>query len=395
MPESSRLYTPTFWTACAIHFTGGMSLAMFVLFPLFIRSHGGDELTIGLVLGTGMAASVALRPTIGTLLDRAGRRRVLLWAGALNVVSYPPFLLLRAPGPALYALATFHLVVHGALFAAYFTYAADLVPAARRAEGIAMFGVAGMATNGLGPTLGEALIARAGWPAFFLVAAGFAAISTALSSRVAARGPRATAVEVPATLPAGILRAAAHTIRHGGLARVLVVTILFGAGINAAFYFVAPFTRAVGLAHAAPFFAAYATTTIVLRIGSRRVLDRLGPHRVSVPAFAVFAAGLALLCLVPHAGALVAAGIACGAGHGTLFPVLNALAVSRTPAHLHGTTVSLYTAAMDLGAVVGTPVCGALAQAFGYRTMFATIALTSVLALTLMRSDARRGAPGS
>jgi len=389
--ESSRLYTSTFWTACAIHFTGGMSLSMFLLLPLFIRALGGEELLIGLVLGVGMAASVALRPTIGTLLDRAGRRRVLVWAGLVNVASYPPFLLLRSTGPALWALATLHLVVHGALFAAYFTYVSDLVPPARRAEGIAIFGVAGMATNGLGPALGEALTARGGWTAFYLAATAFAAVSAALSSRVAPGGPRASAHEVPATLPAGILRAAAQTIRHGGLAPVLVVTILFGAGINAAFYFVAPFTRAVGVAHAAPFFAAYASTTIGLRIGSRRVLDRLGPHRVAVPAFAVFAAGLAALTVVPRPGALLVAGIACGAGHGTLFPVLNALAVSRTPPHLHGTTVSLYTAAMDLGGVVGTPLCGALARLFGYRTMFAAVALASVLAVTLMRADARRG----
>src|SRR5207249_5078904 len=50
-----RLYTRTFWIACAIHFTGGMSMGMFLLLPLFIRALGGDKLTIGLVLGTGLA----------------------------------------------------------------------------------------------------------------------------------------------------------------------------------------------------------------------------------------------------------------------------------------------------------------------------------------------------
>src|SRR5213078_3617760 len=121
-----RLYTRAFWIACAVHFTGGMSMGMFLLFPLFVRALGGDELTIGLVLGSGLAVSVGLRPTVGALLDRLGRRRVLLAAGT---------------GPWLYLLATLHLVVGGALFASYFTYAADLVPAGRRVEGIAIFGV--------------------------------------------------------------------------------------------------------------------------------------------------------------------------------------------------------------------------------------------------------------
>jgi hypothetical protein len=166
--------------------------------------------------------------------------------------------------------------------------------------------------------------------------------------------------------------------------------VLFGAGINAAFYFVAPFTRDLGIARAAPFFASYASATIFLRAFGRRLPDRVGPHPIAVPAFAVFAAGLVALCLLPLPGVLVAAGIACGAGHGSLFPVLNGLAVTRTPPRFHGTVVSLYTAALDGGAVLGTPLCGALAHAAGYRVMFATMALASLGGLVLMVRDRRR-----
>src|SRR5439155_1281307 len=190
-----RLYTRAFWIACAVHFTGAMSMGMFLLFPLLVRALGGDELTIGLVLGTGLAVSVALRPAVGALLDRLGRRRVLLGAGVMNVASFPPFLLLGGTGPWLYLLATFHLVVTGALFP------------------------------------------------------------------------------------------------------VMAATVLFGAGINAAFYFVAPFTRDLHIARAAPFFAAYATTTIALRVFGRRLPDRMGAHPIAVPSFGIFALGLAALCL--------------------------------------------------------------------------------------------------
>src|SRR5262249_16733136 len=84
---------------------------------------------------------------------------------------------------------------------------------------------------------------------------------------------------------------------------------------------------------------------------------------------------------LPVPGMLVAAGIACGAGHGSLFPVLNGLAVARTPARLHGVVVSLYTAALDAGAVLGTPLCGAIARAAGYRLMFALMAAASAAGL--------------
>jgi MFS family permease len=379
------LYTRAFWTAWAIHFTGAMSHAMFVLFPLYVLRLGGDELLIGLLLGVSLAFSVALRPLVGVLLDRLGRRRVLLGASLLNALSFPPFLLADDTGPLLWVLTVVHMILGGALFASYFTYAADVIPSGRRIEGLAIFGVAGMAPNGLGPALGETLIAEQGFAALFLAATVFGLVSFVLATLVPPR-------------EAGRERLPVHPPASGGrtllssLVPVLAATILFGAGINAAFFFVAPFTRELGIARAAPFFIAYAATTVTLRILGRRVLGRMGTHRVAIPAFAVFAVGLAGICLFPLPGSMVLAGMACGAGHGSLFPVLNALSVSRAPAHLHGVVISVHTAALDLGGVLGTPICGALARVLGYRAMFSTVAGGALCGLAIMLWDRARRA---
>ena len=89
----------------------------------------------------------------------------------------------------MYVWVTLHAVVWGALFASYFTYAADLTPPERRAEGIAVFGVFGLAPNGIAPMLGEAIIARWRLPAFLLTASGFAVLSVALTTLVPVRRP--------------------------------------------------------------------------------------------------------------------------------------------------------------------------------------------------------------
>ena len=233
--------------------------------------------------------------------------------------------------------------------------------------------------------VGQAVIARAGYPPFFLVATAFAALSFALVLLLPES--RRAAVPAPST---GVARDMMRTVLHGGLLRLMVATVLFGVGMTVAFYFVAPYTRVLGLDRATPFFAAYATTTIALRILGRRLLGRLGTHRIAAPVFAVFALGLATLCALPAPGILVLAGVACGAGHGSLFPILNALTVARTPPHLHGTAVGLYTGALDLGAVVGMPAAGAVAQAAGYRTMFALTALACLGGLAIIVHDHRR-----
>jgi MFS family permease len=370
-----------------VHLTGALSLAMFLLVPLLVRGLGGSDLTIGLVLGVSTAASVATRPLVGLLLDAAGRRPVLLAAGALNVLSWLPFIALRTAGPWLFLCATAHAVVWGALFAAYFTYAADLTPASRRAEGIAVFGVFGMAANGLGPVLGEALIAWQGFPAFFLAAAGFGLVSLALTTLVPARPQALRASDAE---PHAGVRSLRDAATQPGMPLVLAVTVVLGVAIDAAFFFVAPFTRDVGLERSGPFFASYAATSIVIRLVGRRALDVLGPHRVSYPAFAIFGLGLAGLSLLPAPGVLVLCGAACGVGHGSLFPVLNALAIARAPARYQGTVVSLHTAALDLGAVVGTPLCGLLAERAGFPVMFKVVAIACLAGLVLMAVDPAR-----
>lgn len=384
MTAADPLYTRAFWTAWVIHFTGAMSHGMFLLFPLYVRALGGDELLIGLLLGVSLAVSVAVRPLVGVLLDRLGRRRVLLWASALNAASFVPFLGVHEPAAALWLFTIAHMILAGALFTSYFTYAADVIPAGRRVEGLAIFGVAGMAPNGLGPALGETLIAASGFPAFFFAATAFGLASFALASLVPPRDPAASRAPRPPASGGRTLLAS--------LLPVLAATILFGAGITAAFFFVAPFTRELGIERAAPFFTAYAATTVALRIFGRRVLGRMGTHRVAVPAFGLFAVGLAGICVFPLPGSMILAGMACGAGHGSLFPVLNALSVSRAPAHLHGVVISLHTASLDLGGVLGTPICGAIARAWGYRAMFATVAAGALCGLAIMLWDRRRRA---
>ena len=385
MSAAPALYTRTFWIAWAVHLTGGTSLAMFVLLPLFVRSLGGSDALSGLLLGVGAVASVAARPLVGRLLDRVGRRRILWGSTVANAISYLPFIAVGRIGTALWVFTLVHFVLWGALFATYFTYAADLAPPARRTEGIAIFGVAGLLSSGIGPALGEVVLDHGGYPGLFLVAAAFGLLSLVFVAMLPSDESRP---HVEHASP-GVAAHLGQTLAQRGLVRALAATFLFGVAINATSFFVAPWTRAVGVERAGPFFLAYAVTAAGIRVLGRRMLNRIGPHAVAIPAFAIFAFGLVVLGFLPAPGVLLLSGIACGTGHGTLFPVLNVLAITRAPPGVTGSAVGLYTGALDLGAVVGTPICGALAQTVGYPAMFGVVALGSIAGLVLLARDPR------
>jgi predicted MFS family arabinose efflux permease len=373
-----KLHTPIFWYACGVHFTGAMGLAMFILFPLYVRALAGSEWTIGLITGVGYVAAVLARLPLEPLLDRLGRRGVLVGAGALHVAGCLLFLTTASLGVWLVVVTVIHGIAAGVLFAAYFIYAADIVPAERRAEGTAVFGLAGLLANGLAPALGERVIRRGGFGAFFLVAAGWAAVSFVMSFRLVEAGRLAGTA-------ARLQRSIVRVVRDHGLGPIMLTTLTFGVGVTSVFTFLAPFAATLDLGSVGGFFACYAGAAALVRTVGGRLPDAIGLRRVLLPALALLGTGLfGLIGAGRHPAVLPAAGAACGAAHGYIFPILNALAVARAPREAWGAVVSLYTAMFDLGSVIGAPVLGAIALALGYQAMYLAAAAIGIAGFLIM-----------
>jgi len=367
------LFTRRFWLACGMHFSGAMALSLYILFPLFIRSLGGSEFSIGLYAGVTGAAAVAARIPLGFLLDTYGRRRVLALAGLLHVAAWIGFLTVATLGAHLLLLVLAYGVASGSLFASYFTYASDIVPVSRRAEGIAMFGIWGMLPNGLGPWLGEMVIGRKGFPIYFTIAAGFALVSLCISQLLPEIAP----------LTGGEHRdgsSSARSVPWRALFFLLSTTFIFGAAVNSIFTFLAPFAHTHGRGNVGGFFLSYALAAVAVRVLTGRLPDRLGLRRILIPSLFLYAAGTLLLPHVEHSLALVLVGMMCGTGHGYAFPILNVLIVQQVTAAQRGRAVSWFTAMFDLGNTLANPLLGALAEWAGYSVMFTASGLGILLA---------------
>jgi MFS family permease len=165
----------------------------------------------------------------------------------------------------------------------------------------------------------------------------------------------------------------------------MVATLTFGISITSVFTFLAPFAAAHEIGGVGSFFACYAAAAALVRIIGGRLPDAIGLRRVLLPALALLAVGiLGLVGAGRHSGLLPPLGAACGAAHGYVFPILNALAVSRAPRGAWGAVVSLYTAMFDFGGVVGGPILGAIALALGYPAMYLAAAVSAGIGLLVM-----------
>ena len=124
MPNET-LFTRRFVLCWLANLAQCMAFSLFLHFPGFLKEIGASGVQIGWISGIAAIVSIAVRPTLGAVMDRRGRRGVIVWGSVLNVVVISLYLTVEDIGPWLYIVRAAHGLSEAMLFTAFFTYAAD------------------------------------------------------------------------------------------------------------------------------------------------------------------------------------------------------------------------------------------------------------------------------
>ena len=367
MPDDRLLTRPVLLCAAA-NFLQALCFNLYLHLPGFLHGLGADEVTIGLLSGLTAVAAIAARPPVGRAMDARGRRGVILVGGVLNTVVCALYVGVHSIGPALVFVRIFHGLAEAMLFSALFVLAADYIPASRRTEGIALYGVSGILPISLGGLLGDAILARGSYPVLFATSAAFAALSLLVSLPLRDRPRPPHHDDVPSR---GFAAAAAQR----DLLPLWFIGTVFATALSAVFTFVTTFVIETGIGSVGLFFSFYSGAAVVLRLCFGWLPERVGPKAVLFPALACLAAGLVALAAATSGREVAVAGILCGLGHGFTFPILSGLVVARAREAERGAALGLFTALFDVGVLIGGPAFGAVIQAAGYPAAYATAAV--------------------
>lgn len=366
---------PTLWTrpfalGFAANFAHGLAFHGYVHLGGRLEQLGADELEIGIVVATMSAAAIAARPTVGRVLDTHGRRLVLLVGSVAHIVATLGYLAIDDLGPLLYLVRILHGLADAMLFSVLFTIAADVVPKARRTEGIAMFGISGMIPLSLAGWLGDTVLARGGdYDLLFAITAGAAVVGTIAGWWL----PDSRPDPAEGTEPA---RSYFRAISDPHLRPLWMIGFCFALAVASYFTFLKTFvTSSEGAGTVGGFFAAYTIAAIGLRLGLGWLPDRIGARPTLLPAVVCTALGTLLLAHAHHASLVLVAGVLCGVGHGFTFPILSALVVARAQPSERGTALASFTALFDLGLLVGGPLLGLVLELSSYASMFTVAGL--------------------
>ena len=357
------LFTRGLTLAFAANFLQGTAFNLFLNLPGFLVGLGASKTEIGVIWGITAASAIAVRPTVGRIMDQRGRRTIFLLGGVLNVLVCGLYLTVSAIGPWIAIIRILHGLSEAMLFSGLFTDAADRIPVSRRTEGIAIFGISGLLPISVGAALGESIEQHLGYGALFVAGAVLAGLSLLVSLPLRDVG-RCEGDD--AETPHGFLDA----LGQPDLRPLWIATAVFATALAAPFTFMKPFVAEVGLGSMATFFNAYSLSGVLLRLLFAGLPDRIGPKRALYPAMATLASGFVLLTCATRSAHVLAAGVLCGLGHGMTFPILMGLVVSRARDADRGAAMAIFTALFDLGMLIGGPAFGLLIDVRGYQAAF-------------------------
>jgi len=366
------LLTPRFLVLCLASLGYFTALgSTWPVVPAFVEHDlGGGGVAVGLSVGAFGFSAALLRPLIGPLGDRRGRRFLLV----LGSVGVATSLLLLIPATSVAMVVAARLVLgmgEAAFFIGVTSAIQDLSPDDRRGEATSYFTVTLYLGLAVGPAIGEWLMEAGGVDRAFLVAAGLGLVPVLLSA--AAPGRPTDPPEVP------LLRWRLHraALRPG---LMLFVGLLAYSGFLA---FTALHATDMGIDSTGRVFALFAAIVVLVRLFGARLPDRLGALTTTRLSMGFTSAGMLVIGLWTEPTGVVVGVVVTAIGQCFLFPALFTLVVERAPDTERGHAIGSFSVAFDLAMAIGGFLVGAVVALTDRPGGFVFCAVVAALALTL------------
>lgn len=352
------------------------NLAFFLLYNRYLEGLGANKTQIGFYMGVFALGAVMVRPTVGSAVDRYGRKRIIYIGLSLMILATAAYFPLREINWTILAVRMLHGAGFGCYITAIFTAVTDDAPATRRSKVIAVFGLSGMVTFGVIPIVGEFIIARFDFRVLFAIALAALAASLTIALFVKARGPEKA--DSPSAGYIGLLSQAELLIPLSAL-------FVFCTGVGSLMNFIAVYleSKGIGIGY---FFLASSTAGMIVRLGFGHLADVYGRRRVAVPSFAVGAVALFWLGMFDLPWELVVCGLLWGVGIGLAAPAVGASIVDGVKPQDRGKGLALFTASFDLGIMTGSFAFGGIAERYGYSRMYLVASAAVLLSAVIARS---------
>jgi len=369
------------WTKSFILMTVGMFYlftAFYMLYPtlpLFIKEIGGDESQVGLAMGAFMLSSVIVRPFVGGLLDRFGRRPFIIWGLLFFTVAMYMYNWIGGI-VVLMVLRILHGLTWAVSTTAISTAVTDLIPSTRRGEGMGWSGMSMTLAMAIGPIFGLWVTQNLSYHSLFLFAVVLSAAALALTFGAKMNFKPQTRARKIELFEKSVLPLTTS---------VFLLFIAYG-GITS---FVPLFADSIKV-NSGTFFLVYAATLVLIRPFAGKLSDRYGETFVIVPSLVITIFALIVLSLSTNLFGLILSAVMYGIGFGSAQPALQAATIRIVSPERTGAANASYSTGADLGIGLGAIILGWVSQYTSYQILFTVSAVSVALSLLMFTFFAKR-----
>ena len=351
-------------------FTGTATQMVNPLISQYAVSLGASLTLAGTIVGIMSGISMVLRPVSGAACDLLNRKHVMIFSGLVTAISYAGYLLFNNI-PAIIICRILQGLSFSFVGVARTAYATEYMPKDRMGEGISITTFGLVLSQAIGPNVGIWVSDNWGYRACFLVALLLSLTGSILLIIQPYKNKR-DAIAVSRIKLNNLV--AVDVIPYALFTGVIYINFQLGNS------FVVLVGEERGIANVGFYFTTFSACTLIIRLLSGRVLDKLGLSVILFPAFLFASVSMVMI----------------GSAYGIVFLVLAAVTKAFSQAaipNIHGACIkslgkeragvvgATLLMGQDLLGFLSPPVAGFLAMNFGYGNMFHSFALFIILAV--------------
>lgn len=402
MPDNQTNKQPRLWTNIFIRVgivtaLAGVCRQMYMsAFPQYLADQGFSATQMGLVASGYTIVAMITRILSGNLVDKKGRRSMLLLGLFLFGLPIVGFLFanhmpMGAMAMGLIVLFRMSQGIGSSLTSiSTGTMAPDVLHPARMKEGIGYYGLFNNLATAVGPAMGIGMLLAGQSDKYFIFSLSMIvlALPVAFSLNYEKKQPKAEPVEevkAPAedTSNMTLLQKLSAILIYKKALPAAAIFALVSFSTTSVSNFVSPYATEMGISVVGRFFTVQAFAMILARMSSGKIANKLGNFRTLQLGIGIDMMAFVTLALMKNDMMLYAAAILRGLGGGINMPILNVLAVQTASRENRGKATSTYYAAFDVGSGIGAAVWGVVADMFGqpgamvpgYRVVYAGAAV--------------------
>ena len=370
-----------------VNFTQHFSLYITnTIIPLYLDHLGIAASIIGIGVGSFAVTAILIRPFSGPAFDSFPRKRLIIIAMVISSISvfaygfvddFVPFIAIRLV----------HGVGMGCMGPLCLTLVSTYLPLRKMASGIAIYTVAQSLSQVIGPAAGLYLYEILGFGNTFFLSAGLIVLALLAISSIK---------EKPYDRMPYQLRLD-RMFTKDVLEEAIVLMLLVGAFVTTNSYLVL-YSQSLGVDNIGLYFSVYALCLLGTRPLFGKLADRFGTPKVVFAGVVIFAISFVLIGMARTLEDFLVAAAVSSLGFGASSPLIQSIALAKTPPERRGATSNTTFTGCDFGNLLGPAIAGSaiavlttmtdsLSQAYSimWFVMIVPIAVSLIVIIRWMR----------